>query len=95
MKYCKLFLIFALSFGPALWHASAADDKRAPTWNCTTPACGAPTGGTYMDQYGNTICPQCFHKQFGTDNRVWDNGAGAYVPPGGGGVPSCEAGCHR
>lgn len=68
MYYFRILVVIALSFMPALWHAYAADDKRSPTWNCTGADCGAPTGGTFMDGHGNTICQDCFDRNFGINN---------------------------
>lgn len=100
MIYLKILGVALTSFGPPLYQAYAAEnDGQAPTWNRTDVNCGAPTGGTFTDGHGNTICPDCFDRNFGINNRVWDNDRGYYVPPNvngsGSAASSCKSGCHR
>ncbi len=67
---------------------------KAPTFNCTSESCTAPTAGTFIDINGNTICPQCFAKQYGEGNKVWYNSIGAWGPPGYRGVSGSGGGIY-
>lgn len=87
-------ITFIMPMPPTSNDKHAIDASNMASEFCVSLAadnCGAPTGTTFKDANGNTICNQFFDRQYGINNRVWYENIGAFGPAsyggGGGGIP--------